>query len=64
MYVIKKGGIYVAMDGIHRRTDGSYTRNIKYAKVFATHEGAEAEMCPENECVVCLNSDLPPVTGR
>jgi len=54
MYVIKKGSLYVAKEGL----PCSYTKVVKKARKFKTKEEAERNRCPENERVVDLLTDI------
>lgn len=57
MYVIirtDQGGGYVSEPG----STGSYTHNLRRARVFSTREAAERECCPGNERPVTIDSQL------
>ncbi len=55
-YVIKRipDGAYVAPSGSH----STYVRALQNARTFATVEVAERELCPENEIVVSVHSEM------
>jgi len=48
MYVIKGNRGYVSKQG----SKYSYTNNILNARIFKTKEGAESNLCPENETII------------
>lgn len=53
-YVIARiDGALVAASG----SKSSYTRTISRARVFRTREAAEADLCPDNEHVICVVLD-------
>jgi len=52
MYVIKGGRGYVAKSG----SETSYVRTLQQARKFKTKEEALANICPENEHILDVNS--------
>ena len=59
-YVIQRtDGVFVS-DPRTNGTGGSYTPLLQKAKVFATREAAERELCPENERIVNLDDLMRP----
>ena len=55
MFVIKRNdGLYVARPGMR----SSYTRFLQYARIFASREAAERDVCPGNERIVEVTNEL------
>lgn len=56
MYAIKRinDGKYVSIPGSYY----SYTDNLRKAQIFSTKEKAENSICPGNEIVVNIESEL------
>jgi hypothetical protein len=48
-YIIKRTDGAMVADMRRNPTGSSYTRNPEYARVYATREAAERDLCPENE---------------
>lgn len=57
MFVIKRlpDGAYAAPPGEQH----SYTKQLQRARTFGTREAAERELCPENEVVVEVSTEMP-----
>lgn len=58
-YVLERtdqGGGFVTRPG----SRGSYTRDLRFARVFATRAEADANRCPGNECI----REVSEVVGR
>lgn len=57
-YLVQRNdGAYVARVAVNP-TGSSYTRSLKYARVYATREQAEGDRCGENERVVSVAGEL------
>lgn len=53
----REDGAYVARVDVNP-TGGSYTRSLRYARVYATRDHAEADRCVENERIIQLEGEL------